>query len=302
MTSLAIALAMDALVAASLVAIAAVVAGRPRGACVALALAVGAAGALAIGIGGRGAAIGQWPLTNRFEFGLWFALAVLLMCGILLATRYPPTVAALLLPLGALVLATTTLAVGPAERALQPAPAVLRSIWLQIHVLAAALGYGTGASAGALGIAFLVRTRLMAAEPIDARREGEAGERISMPRQGEATPSCAVGEPDPGCLAQAMNVAVEIAFPALSAAIVTGMIWAQSAWGEAWSWFPKEIWALVTWLLYLAFLHARGLRDWRPRLPWLAVLGLAAIAFTLVGVPWLARATTVAEPHVFWRP
>ncbi len=271
MTSLAVALAFDALIAASLLAVASLLWHRPLATYLALGLAFAAATALAYGLGVRARALEYWPLTSRFEFALWFVMAVILVLGCLLALRHPPGLAGLLLPLATAVLASAALLLGPAERGIQPPPPVLRSGWFPLHTLGAAIGYGAGASAGTLGIALILYSRWKA-------REAEAIEAQLRP---------------------AMEVCVELAFAALTLAILTGMVWAQQAWGEYWSWFPKETWALVTWLCFLAFLHARRLEGWQRRLPWLAILGLACVAFTLYGAPWLARWAAVWDPHAF---
>ena len=75
-----------------------------------------------------------------------------------------------------------------------------------------------------------------------------------------------------------------IAYPLLTVMIILGAIWADIAWGRYWSWDPKETAALVTWLIYGGYLHARVVRDWRgKRAAWLLVLGFAAVLFTYFG-------------------
>lgn len=80
--------------------------------------------------------------------------------------------------------------------------------------------------------------------------------------------------------------AIAIGFPIFTlGALIFAMIWAQIAWGRFWGWDPKEVWALVTWLFYSAYLHLRLSRGWQGRKSaWLAVLGFLVVMFTLVGV------------------
>ena len=74
----------------------------------------------------------------------------------------------------------------------------------------------------------------------------------------------------------------------LSAGIITGAVWANSAWGTYWSWDPKETWSLITWFVYAATLHARFTRGWGGRrIAWLAVLGFLSVIFTYYGVNFL---------------
>lgn len=80
--------------------------------------------------------------------------------------------------------------------------------------------------------------------------------------------------------------AVTIGFPVFSlGALIFAMIWAQVAWTRFWGWDPKEVWALITWLFYAAFLHLRLSKGWHgEKSAWLAVIGFAIIMFNLVAV------------------
>lgn len=79
---------------------------------------------------------------------------------------------------------------------------------------------------------------------------------------------------------------VLIGFPVFSlGALVFAMIWAKVAWGRYWGWDPKEVWALITWLFYAAFLHLRLSKGWEgKKSAWLALIGFAIILFNLIVV------------------
>ncbi len=79
---------------------------------------------------------------------------------------------------------------------------------------------------------------------------------------------------------------VLIGFPVFTlGGLIFAMIWAQIAWTRFWGWDPKEVWALITWLFYAAFLHLRLSRGWEGnRSAWLAVIGFVIIMFNLVAV------------------
>ena len=79
---------------------------------------------------------------------------------------------------------------------------------------------------------------------------------------------------------------VIIGFPVFTlGGLIFAMIWAQIAWSRPWGWDPKEVWALVTWLFYAAFLHLRLSKGWHgEKSAWLAVVGFAIIMFNLVAV------------------
>jgi cytochrome c-type biogenesis protein CcsB len=74
----------------------------------------------------------------------------------------------------------------------------------------------------------------------------------------------------------------------LSAGIITGAVWADSAWGTYWSWDPKETWSLITWFFYAITLHVRYTRGWNGgRIAWLAIIGVISVLFTYYGVNFL---------------
>lgn len=79
---------------------------------------------------------------------------------------------------------------------------------------------------------------------------------------------------------------VAIGFPVFTlGALIFAMIWAQIAWTRFWGWDPKEVWALITWLFYAAYLHLRLSKGWHgEKSAWLAVIGFAIIMFNLIFV------------------
>jgi len=213
----------------------------------------------------RGLGAGHWPLANRYEFALCFVWAIVTVYLLLEASWRERKGGAFVLAT-ALPVATWAITRPADERAISPLIPALRSVWLQVHVLTAAVGYGAFGVAAGLG---LVRLLPRASLP------GEEVER-------------------------AMERAVALGFPWLTLSILTGAIWAQKAWGRYWGWDPKETWALVTWLWYLLILHVRPLCRWRGRrLAALAVAGFAVVLFTFVGVPWLVRTVRLESLHGF---
>ncbi|MFE8695608.1 c-type cytochrome biogenesis protein CcsB [Cytobacillus sp. FJAT-53684] len=79
---------------------------------------------------------------------------------------------------------------------------------------------------------------------------------------------------------------VLIGFPVFTlGALIFAMIWAQIAWTRFWGWDPKEVWALITFLFYAAYLHLRLSKGWHgEKSAWLAVVGFIIIMFNLVAV------------------
>ncbi len=78
---------------------------------------------------------------------------------------------------------------------------------------------------------------------------------------------------------------IAIGWPLLTGGIVTGAVWANSAWGTYWGWDPKETWSLITWFVYAIYLHARFVRGWKgTQMAIISAVGFLAVIFTYLGV------------------
>nr|AKZ30788.1 cytochrome c biogenesis protein [Goodenia tripartita] len=55
---------------------------------------------------------------------------------------------------------------------------------------------------------------------------------------------------------------ISLGFLFLTIGILSGAVWANEAWGSYWSWDPKETWALITWIVFAIYLHARTNQNW----------------------------------------
>ena len=198
----------------------------------------------------------QAPLSNFYESLVFFSWCLPAL-GLLGFRRhlagYLGAVAALL---ACLLLAYASLWVDSRIKPLMPA---LKSNWLLIHVVTAFLGYAAFALAFGTALLYLATER----RP-----------RASLPA--------------PAQLDRLIYRATVLGFLLLTLGILTGAVWAETAWGRYWSWDPKETWSLITWLIYAALLHARLLKGWQGRrIAWLAVLGFMAVLFTYFGVSFL---------------
>lgn len=78
---------------------------------------------------------------------------------------------------------------------------------------------------------------------------------------------------------------IAIGWPLLTGGIITGAVWANSAWGTYWGWDPKETWSLITWFIYAIYLHSRYVRGWKgTQMAVIAALGFLSVIFTYLGV------------------
>ncbi|MFD2371816.1 cytochrome c biogenesis protein CcsA [Brevibacillus sp. GCM10020057] len=91
---------------------------------------------------------------------------------------------------------------------------------------------------------------------------------------------------EPELLDEISYRAISIGYPVFTlGALIFAMIWAQEAWGRFWGWDPKEVWALIVWLFYSAYLHLRLSRGWiGAKSAWMSVIGFVIILITLVVV------------------
>lgn len=147
---------------------------------------------------------------------------------------------------------------------IKPLVPALQSYWMKLHVPLNFVGYGAFAVACATGVAYLVRHWL----------EGRGGKAKVL----KIFPTLEQ-------LDQLSHKSVAIGFPAFTLATILGAAWAAEAWGGYWSWDPKETWALIVWLIYGAYLHARVSHGWHGKaLAWWAVIGFLVTMFCFLGV------------------
>ena len=89
---------------------------------------------------------------------------------------------------------------------------------------------------------------------------------------------------------------IVIGFLMLTLGIITGSVWAHSAWGTYWSWDPKETWSLITWLIYASVIHSRMVRGWRgKKIAIFSIIGFCCVLFTYFGVNYLAGLHSYAK-------
>jgi len=207
--------------------------------------------------------IGHAPLTNMYESVVFFAWTTAIMyLGIewKFKTR---TIGAFALPLAFLAMAYASFA--PIDKGINPLVPALQSNWLLAHVITCFVGYAAFAIAAALGFMYLVKSYL-------------SSDRATQPGL----------LPPLKTLDDTIHKSMIFGFIWLSAGIITGAVWANSAWGTYWSWDPKETWSLITWFVYAFTLHLRYTRGMSGRtIAWLALIGLFAVIFTYYGVNFL---------------
>ena len=209
--------------------------------------------------------IGYAPLSNMYESLVFFAWAIAIFY-LGLELKYKNRV------LGAFSMPFAFLSMAYASfspqfgKEIKPLIPALQSNWLIAHVITCFIGYAAFAVACGMGIMYLLKDR----------------------KANEAPGSLLASLPELKVIDDIIHKTLVFGFLWLTAGIITGAVWANSAWGTYWSWDPKETWSLITWFVYAATLHARFTRGWGGRrIAWLAVLGFLSVIFTYYGVNFL---------------
>ncbi len=205
--------------------------------------------------------IGHAPLSNLYESLVFFAWTIALLYLVIERRYGNRIIGAFVMPLAFLSIAYASLSPNISDR-IQPLLPALKSNWLIAHVVTCFIGYAAFAIAFGLSIMFLIRQR------------------------GSSNPNALIERfPKPRILDGLTHQMIMFGFLFLSVGIITGAVWANSAWGRYWGWDPKETWSLITWFVYATLLHARLMRGWHGRrIAYLSMLGFAAVLFTYFGV------------------
>lgn len=199
----------------------------------------------------RGVVARRIPLANQFEFATAFAWGIALLGLALRREVREPWLGTSAAAAAFLVISFAALQ----PRKLSELMPALRSAWFGFHIGSAVFSYS----------AFMV------AACVSARY-------LLLEKKG----------PEPSALERLDYLAYRLTafgFLMLTLTILTGAIWAEQAWGAFWTWDPKETWALITWLIYAAYLHLRLQKKRRGRpMAIFSLVGIVCVLFTFIGV------------------
>ncbi|NER80295.1 MAG: c-type cytochrome biogenesis protein CcsB [Leptolyngbya sp. SIO1D8] len=260
---------------------------------------------------------GYFPLSNLYEslfFVAWGITAVHLVAERMSQSSLVGVVTS---PIAMGISAFAALSLPDNMQVSEPLVPALKSNWLMMHVSVMLLSYAALMVGALMAIAFLIVTRGQAIElrgssvgtgsfrDTKLRRQEDVKDRptntISVPTEArnsntavlEKVVSPAVSSTQVKLTPQRLTLAdtldnisyriIGLGFPLLTIGIISGAVWANEAWGSYWSWDPKETWALITWLVFAAYLHARITKGWQGRRPAI----LAASGFLVVWVCYL---------------
>jgi cytochrome c-type biogenesis protein CcsB len=260
-------------------------------------------------LGARWIEGGYFPLSNLYESLFFIAWGITAVHFVAENMSRSTLVGVVTSPVAMGITAFAALSLPDTMQVSEPLVPALKSNWLMMHVSVMLLSYAALMVGAMLAIAFLVVTRGQDVELKgssvgtggfrDSRyRLRKAGEDVDVADNGggtavmtatvtTATVATAALTPQRLTLADNLdNISyrmIGLGFPLLTIGIIAGAVWANEAWGSYWSWDPKETWAMITWLTFAAYLHARITRGWQGRKPAL----LAASGFVVVWICYL---------------
>jgi cytochrome c-type biogenesis protein CcsB len=216
---------------------------------------------------------GHAPFSNLYESLVFYAWSVgfaYLILEYLYGLRIVGALAAVLIMLLLLYASTT-------DETIRPLMPALQSNWLTIHVVTYFIGYG------ALGISFITAILFF----------------LGWIRSGKKATETTLG------FEKLSYKIVAFGFPFLTLGLVTGAVWANKAWGTYWSWDPKETWSLITWLIYLGYLHMPlvlpRMNIDKAKIPviqsFCLIMAFLAVIFTYLGLAYLPSASD--SEHIY---
>lgn len=195
--------------------------------------------------------VGVWislgcpPLRTMGETRLWFSLFLSLI-GLVVYLRWRYR---WVLPFGCLMAVMfASINIFKPEIHTEELMPALRSPWFVPHVIVYMFSYAV------MGIATILAIRILW-----LTRRSAAG---SAPAPGSTTPAAVDAAASPlspslqGDL-RLCDILVRMGWGFITMGIVMGALWAKQAWGDYWTWDPKETWAAATWLSYLLYMHLR---------------------------------------------
>jgi cytochrome c-type biogenesis protein CcsB len=208
---------------------------------------------------------GHLPITNLHEASSFFSWCIVLLFFYIEYRYRIGLLGSFIMPLVFILMLSSSVL----PREIKPLSPLLQSYWLGIHTGLAFLGDAAFAMAAGIGLMYLLQEHF-----VKKKHLGNLFQRL----------------PNLQILDEINYRLITIGFPLLTLAIITGALWAESAWGSYWRWDPKEVWSLITWLIYVLVLHVRLRVGWRGRkAAILSIVGFCVVLFTFFGINLLIK-------------
>jgi len=252
---------------------------------------------------------GYFPLSNLYESLLFLAWGITFTTFILEYKARTPIIGSISSPISLFITGFAGLSLPESMQAPSPLVPALKSNWLMMHVTVMMLSYASLIVGSLLGIFFLILANGRENIALQGNsygtnfgvnnladtvfyKEGTLDNYSNLVVEEINT----IEEPKESRLSLLESVdnlsyrTISFGFPLLTIGIIAGAVWANEAWGSYWSWDPKETWALITWLVFASYLHARITKSWQGRKPAIiASFGFIVVWICYLGVNFLGK-------------
>ena len=246
-------------------------------------------------LAGRWVFHGYFPLSNLYESLLFLSWLLLFIHLFLESKTKSKLLGAIILPVVLFIYGFGNLTLPLEMQKASPLVPALQSNWLMMHVSLMILSYATLISGSLISILFLM---LSAKQPFIKNTKTSGLDNYPTTIKGESVAVLNYKVKSPSIFSSKLlstmdNISyriISLGFPFLTIGIIAGAVWANEAWGSYWSWDPKETWALITWLVFAAYLHARIVKGWEGKGPaFLASIGFFVVWICYLGVNFLGQ-------------
>ena len=253
---------------------------------------------------------GYFPLSNLYESLFFLAWGITFTTIFLESKTKTSIIGSISNPISLFIVGFAGLSLPESMQAPSPLVPALKSNWLMMHVTVMMLSYASLIVGSLLGIFFLILTNGKREEVVlqgnsygktfkdntllDAAfyKEGPVTDYSTLMLE-DVENSNPIKENRLSLLESVDNLSyrtISFGFPLLTIGIIAGAVWANEAWGSYWSWDPKETWALITWLVFASYLHARITKSWQGRKPAIiASFGFIVVWICYLGVNFLGK-------------
>jgi cytochrome c-type biogenesis protein CcsB len=254
---------------------------------------------------------GYFPLSNLYESLMFLAWGITFTSAFLEQKTQSSIIGSISTPISLFVVGFAGLSLPESMQAPSPLVPALKSNWLMMHVTVMMLSYASLIVGSLLGILFLILTSGREDEiSLQGSSLGntfskptlintaffkeESSENYSNFLLEDTIPAPVIARDNRLNLLESVDNlsyrTISFGFPLLTIGIIAGAVWANEAWGSYWSWDPKETWALITWLVFASYLHARITRSWQGRRPAIiASVGFIVVWICYLGVNFLGK-------------
>jgi cytochrome c-type biogenesis protein CcsB len=226
---------------------------------------------------------GYFPLSNLYESLIFLCWSISTIQLLIETKTQSRLIGAISTPLIFLISGFSSLTLPVEMQKALPLVPSLQSNWLMMHVSMMMVSYATLIVGSLLSILYLAFITVTKQEIVF-----------------ETLPSVTNSSTQSNSLSSKLSLLqtvdtwsyriIGLGFPFLTIGIISGAVWANEAWGSYWSWDPKETWALITWLVFAIYLHARLIKGWQGKKAALVgTCGFFVIWICYLGVNFLGK-------------